>query len=292
MNGTLAGIIAILMWSSTAALVLLTGDVPGLFLTSISFFLGFAVLTIRQYVMKENISAYWTRPFGDYLFVTVGIGVYTALLYLSFKWVAPFEANTLNYLWPILLVFFAGIFHEKSLTFNGVLGFILGFAGSIILFFPRNSEAFFSNFEWGHAFALSAAIIWAAYSVFARKRHYPQGIMAPMFFFSALICLGLHLAFEQTIWPQEWGQWLAVLALGVLRISYSFWDYGMKNGNVILLASLSYFIPLISAFFLLLLGFGPTDSLVGWGAALVVSGCLVVNADQILKLFQNKRKTG
>ncbi len=289
MNGTFSGIICIVLWPFTAALVLFTGEIPAFLLTSTSFFLSFVFLTFHQGIRKENIKEYWTQDISHYVFVISGVCVYTALLYLSFKWVAIFEANVLNYLWPLLLVLFSELLHEKKLTFNRIFGILLGFVGIVVLFLPREGQPFFADFEWGHLFALGAAVVWALYSVFAQKKHYPQGIMAPVFLFSGLICLGFHLVFEQTIWPQGW-EWVAVIALGLMRILYSFWDYGMKHGNVVLLASLSYFIPLISICSLIVIGVGPKDALVGWSAGLIIIGCLLVNASQILKALQGKRE--
>lgn len=269
-------------------MVVLTGHIPGLLLCSISFLIGFFVLTISQIIRKENVFSYWKQPITNYLFVTAGVGLYTTLIYVSFKIIPPIEANTLNYLWPIFLVLLAEIFHKKSLNLNKILGIFLGFLGVLLMFMPRGSESFFTNISLGHVMALSASIIWAVYSTLARKKHYPMGIMAPMYLFSSIVCLVLHMFFEKTVWPEGTIEWFAVILVGIARISYTFWDYGMKEGNVTFLASASYFIPVFSTIFLIAIGIKPEDTLVGWSVALVLLGCLLVNANQIYWLYKNK----
>lgn len=287
MNGTLSGILAILIWSLTATFVFFTGEVPPLLMTFIVFLIGSITLTLGQYVRKEKISTYWTQPLNDYIFLVIGIGFYTSLVFLSFKLVPIFEANALNYLWPILLVLFYGLSNKNNLQWNTIIGIILGFFGVLALFWPQDGQTFFSKLEWGHILAICAALLWATYSVLSRKRKYPVGSMAPALFYSSILCLGFHLKLEETIWPQGW-EWTFIIILGVTRISYSFWDYGMKHGNVILLSSLSYFIPLISLSALTVIGAGPENASIGLGAIFIVTGCFVANSDKILKYFKRK----
>lgn len=95
------GVAAVLMWSSTAFLLAIAGNIPPLQLTSMSWGIGFIVLGGYYLVRREKIITHFNRPVSDYLFVGFGICVYTALLYCAFYYAPPFEANALNYLWPI-----------------------------------------------------------------------------------------------------------------------------------------------------------------------------------------------
>ena len=284
MNGTLSGIIAIFLWSFTSALIVFTGEVPGFLLSSVTFFLGFVTLTLYQLVSKKDIISFWRQPVGNYFFVGSGVVVYTVLLYMSFKIIPALEANSLNYLWPILLVALSSFLYKKKVSLNILFGILMGALGTFLLFFSDSKDSFFSDFQLGHLTAIIAALIWTIYSVLAAKKEYPQGVMAPVFFFSAIICFFLHKIFEQPIWPEGW-EWMAVIALGIGRISYPFWDYGMKKGDAVLLASCAYLIPLFSTIFLILIGTKPNSIFIGLGAFLIVSGCLVVNVHNFIKLF-------
>lgn len=290
MSPTLYGIVAMLMWSFLSVLLVFTGSVPGLLLTSVTLFIGALVLLAQQLVTGEDALSYWKQPLKNYLFVIAGIGGYTGLIFVAFKMTSPFEANSLNYLWPVFLVMLTAFMNKQPLKVAHIVGITLGFVGMLRLFVPHHDIGFFSNFRTGHVMAIAAAMVWAVYSVMTKKFSFPPGFMVPVFFVSAALFFVLHIFLEEHVLPQGW-EWLAVLLLGIFRISYSFWDYGMKHGNVVLLASLSYFIPLASTTFLLLFGFGPSDPMIAWGAALIITGCLIVNSEKIisrLKQFRDK----
>lgn len=283
MNPTLSGILAIFMWGCLAVLIALTGNVPGFQLASMTFFIGFLSLFVFQIVRGENVFVYWKQPLKNYILVLSGVGLYTTLLYLSFKKIPAFEANTINYLWPVFLSLLLTFSCGDRVTVVKVCGMVCGFAGMVALFYPDNEQDIFSNIGSGHIMALMAAIIWALYSVIARSFSYPSGFMAPIFLLSSFLCLFFHLQMEQTIAPSMI-EWVTITLLGVFRMSYVMWDIGMKRGNAAFLASISYLIPLISVIFLSLSGFGPSRPMAGVGAILVIAGCLFINLPGILKL--------
>lgn len=289
MKGTAAGIVAMLMWSMLGTLLAFSGDVPGLQLTAMTLFIGGVAMAAAQKISGEDMLSYWAQPLRKYLFVMGGICGYTALIYLSFKMITPMEANSLNYLWPVLLVLFATWAGRRAVGALQILGIIFGFCGALLLFLPHAGENW-TGINAGHVLAAGGAVLWAAYSVMTKNVTFPPGFMVPVFFVSSLIVAVLHFLLEPTVWPTGW-EWAVIMTLGIFRVSYSFWDYGMKHGDVIFLASLSYFIPLISTLLLILVGFGPENTVIGWGALFIVAGCLAVNMDGIRALIRRKGKT-
>jgi drug/metabolite transporter (DMT)-like permease len=287
MNPTLAGLLALAVWSTFGVMFLFVKTLPVFEVLGVVFFMAYACFTILQLMRKENICSYWHQPFSYYAFWLAGAGLYTVLIYIAFKMAPIFEANILNYLWPILLVLFAALIYKDPLPLNRIIGMMLGFAGAVIILVPPHGEALFLNFSAGHFIAILAAIVWALYSVLTRNRNYPQGFQAPMFLILSLICFVVHLGFENTVMP-DLKEWVFLFLLGGLRISYALWDYGMKKGNVTLLASMSYFLPLISSVFLISFGERPAHPLIGLGAALIIAGCLTVNADKIRRLLSSR----
>ena len=90
---------------------------------------------------------------------------------------------------------------------------------------------------------------------------------------TAILSLAVHLAVEDTLWPQGTGGWLAVLALGIGPVGAAFftWDIGMKKGDIPLLGVASYAAPLLST--LALIGAGVTSP--SWtilAAAVLITG--------------------
>lgn len=284
MNGNVVGISALVMWSVLPVLVAFTGNVPPIFLSGLVHFIGFLTCLSFQIVKKDNIFSYWRRPLADYAFWIVGAGIYTLLMLVAMKMIPIFEALILNYLWPLLLVLFSFFIQKNKISGTDVAGMAIGFIGIAVLFFPSHDHLF-ADFTIGHAIAIFAATLWALYSVLAKKKSYPAGFFAPLFLIFSLICFALHFVYEPTIMPIGI-EWIAVILLGIFRVSYICWDYAMRHGNVIFLASLSYFLPLISSLFLVMMNLGPHKPGVALGAALIIAGCLIVNFQHIRKLIR------
>ena len=284
MNGTLSGFIALLIWSTTAALIGLVGRLPPLEVTAFTWLI--ASLSLAGFFMAkgENIWLYVRRPLSDYLFVTLSMGIYTALYYMAFKYAPAFEANTLNYLWPIFLMLFISLFQKAPVTIFTISGMIFGFFGSLLLFLTHSEGASFGTFNIGHIMAIGASIIWALYSCFSRNKRYPVGFLIPVFIISGIGTFACHFLFENwvTPGPAEWG---VIFLLGFARLGYAFWDYGMRHGNQVLVTSASYFTPLSSTLILILFGFGTTNPAIACAAALIIAGCLIVNGDKIKNAF-------
>lgn len=287
-NGTAIGLIGVSMWVLTTVFFAYISTIPPLQLVSMVFFLGYLSMTLAQLYKKEDIVSYWRRPLTDYLFWLGTAGFYSILIFFSFRIVPIFEANILNYLWPILLMIFAALINNERVTIVKIFGGVLGFLGSIAVFMPSAGVGFFEDFHWGHGLSLFSASIWALYSVYTKRFTYPVGFLGPAFLVFSTFCAISHFLFEPTIIPLPY-EWFVIIALGVFRVSYAFWDYGMKHGDVILLASTSYFLPLISSLALVVLGFGPVRPGIAIGAALIIIGCLTVNFDQLKLLWLRQR---
>ncbi len=287
MNGTLSGIIAILMWSFMASLIIFSGQTSPLTLTALSLFIGAITLLGFHGIRGESFNKLKSISFYDYLFVTCGVCLYTSFVYISFKISDPVEANILNYLWPVLLGIFSGIRHKKPIAFYEFLGLIVSFLGVFLIFYGKDQKSFFDEINLGHIFAISAAFIWAGYSTFAKERQYSQTIMIPVFLLSALACLIVELILSTPVLPKGM-EWLAVFVLGVFRISYAFWDYGMKNGNVLILSSLSYATPLLSFLVLISFGFNTNSQFIFLSVLLVTAGCFLTNYNSLKKWVSKK----
>jgi drug/metabolite transporter (DMT)-like permease len=287
MSGTTIGLMAVAMWSVTTVLIAYMTTVPPLELLGLVFFFGFVSLTIFQIVRKEDINSYWKQPIRNYLFWLSTAGFYSILIFIAFMTVPIFEANILNYIWPVLLIAFAATLNKEKVTPIQFFGGVLGFIGAVTVFLPANGQPAFADFHWGHALSLFSASVWALYSTLAKKIKYPNGFLAPAFFVFSLVVAALHFTFEKTVMPQPY-EWLIILVLGFFRISYAMWDYGMKHGDVILLASSSYFLPLISSILLVGLGFGPHNEMIGLGAAFIIASCIIVNSKNLKILLQRK----
>lgn len=289
MNPNLAGILAIVMWSVSPLLIIGAGDTPPFMMGFLALTFASVVLFARSLFLKHNFKEIIFQPVTAYLLTTYGIGGYVVFWFLGFNNAPAFEANTLNYLWPILLVALSHFFTKDKLNLQKILGLLLGFTGTILLFSQGKHIDIHGQFFWGYVFALVGALIWATYSTATRYVDFPNRSMAVFMLIPGLISLGIHLCIEEPYTPSR-GELLFVGFLGLTRISFVFWDYAMKHGQIIFISSLSYFIPVISTALLMSFGHVPRNEIILISAMLVIGGCLVVNFRDVISMWKKFKK--
>lgn len=286
MNPTMIGMIATLMWSCAAVFVAMADRIPAFQLMAVTWLIGALAVAAYNAATGNLRLAHWKRPLRDYLFVLAGIAGNTVLYYFAFKMAPPFEANTLNYLWPIMLIAFIDITERKKPDPRQLAGMALGFAGCVLLL-SGGKEGAFEHLTAGHLYAICGATVWALYCCFAKNRDYPSGFMVPIYLVSTLIFAAGHFAAETWVAPDAI-EWLAIIVIGLIDTAYVFWDHGIRKGNRTLLTSVSYFIPLFSTILLVAGGFGAQSPAIMLAAAMVIAGCITVNWPQVKKAFLRK----
>ena len=288
MNPTLSGIVSLLIFSIGTVLIALSGDVPGYQLSAITLCIGAITLFLFLYARNREVIRALKAPVSTYFLVTMGVGLYVALLNLAFKSGPAFEINILNYLWPVFLVVFSNILHKRKFLMSELAGMFLGFLGISLVFLSDQTGVFYTVYV-GHYYAVGAAIVWALYSSLIHEREYSVVLLVPAMFVSGIICAILHLLFEETVWTQPFSVWAFILLLSVSRFAYAMWDYGVRHGDKILLSSLSYFVPVLSVIYFSVLGFQPISSGTALGGILIIISSLIVNSHRIMRFHKRKR---
>jgi drug/metabolite transporter (DMT)-like permease len=216
---------------------------------------------------------------GSWALGLYGLLGYHAVYFLALKTAPPIEANLINYLWPLLIVVFAGLFPKAldgvPLGAMQITGALLGLAGSALIV---GRGVTFSGGLVGYLSAFAAALIWSTYSVLSRRQAHVPTVAVVGYCALAAVGAGLcHVLFETTVMPTTLSQWLAILALGIGPMGFAFyaWDMGMKHGNITLLGAASFATPLISTLVLAATGLGTLTSTVALAAALITSGAVL-----------------
>src|SRR5699024_6485148 len=96
-----------------------------------------------------------------------------------------------------------------------------------------------------------AAILWGIYCNIS-KRYGDGQNGVPLFFGGVALALWLKFLIgdQILIFPDTPRPYIEMVVAGVIiGSSYSFWEYGIQHGNMIVLATLSYFTPLLSILF-------------------------------------------
>ena len=269
-GSTLAGLGALALWAFLAVLSRLAAGLPPLQLTAMAFGVaglggvGFLAATRRLGALRQRPAA-WAHGVG-------GLFGYHALYFAALAYAPAVEANLLNYLWPLLIVLLSAPLLGLRLGPRRLAGVGLGVAGCAVLL---GSGARFPVEAWfGFVCAVGAAVVWALYSVLAKRlAAVPTEAVAGFCAASALLATLAHLVFEPTVAPDA-RQWLAVLLLGAGPVGAAFflWDVGMKRGDPRLLGTLAYAVPVLSTLLLVARGEGALTPALLLALVLVAGG--------------------
>ena len=270
MNATLLGVGALALWAFLALLSRMAAGVPPLQLTAMSFCVaaitGLGVVAARgELVALRQPPVAWAHGVG-------GLFGYHALYFAALAYAPAVEANLLNYLWPLLIVLLSAPILGLRLGPRRMAGVVLGFLGCAVLL---GGGARFPASAWfGFLCAIGCALVWALYSVTARRlAQVPTGAVAGFCGGAALLALPAHLLLEASVWPDP-RQALAALLLGLGPVGAAFflWDRGMKGGDPRLLGTLAYGVPVASTLLLVAAGAGEFTWNLALAMGLVVGG--------------------
>lgn len=281
---TLLGFSAILLWSSLVGLLkklssLLGADYAVTLMYSLSaviLLLIFRIPNLRVIPKKYLICA-------SLLFLVYEL-CFSYAIALAQTPQQAIEISLVNYLWPSLTVVMLIIFKELKFSLFVVLGLMVSMSGIILIQTGNNQFSlsllishFMSN-PLSYILAFIGATLWAIYCVITRK--YSQGHNPiSLYFIMITIVLWIKLlmahpfetlpSLDLTVLPYLFAVGFAT-ALG-----YAAWNIGIIKGNITFLVTLSYFSPIFSTLFSMLI-LQTALSIEFWhGVCLVTLGSLI-----------------
>jgi len=276
-RATLVGASAILIWATMALLTALVGPVPPFQLVAMAFAVGAAAGFAVQVVRGRPLLQPLRQPPSVWLLGVAGLFGYHVFYFLALQSAPAVEANLINYLWPLLIIVFAGLLPGEHLGRPQITGAAAGLAGTLLLVTGGQGLTIRADYAAGYLSALACAVTWAAYSVLSRRfGQVPTEAVTGFCLVTAILAALCHLTFETTVWPQGWG-WLYVLAMGIgpLGAAFFVWDVGVKRGDIQTLGALSYATPLLSTGLLILAGRATLSWPVAVACALIVGGAVI-----------------
>lgn len=281
LRATLVGAVAILLWATLALLTTVT-TVPALQLTAMTFTVAAAAAVLLWRLRGDGVLRHFRLPARVWALGLFGLFGYHALYFLALKLAPPLEASLINYLWPLLIVLFAGLLPGERLRWFHVAGAALGLAGTVVLVAGRGDVAFATGHALGYAAAFVAAFTWAAYSVLSRRfAAVPTDAIGAFCAATALLSWVVHALTESFVMPADAVEWavIAALGLGPAGLAFFCWDHGVKRGDVRALGTLAYATPLFSSLLLIVFGQGALTLPVALACALIVGGAILGTGD-------------
>ena len=113
-RATLIGAGAVFLWGSLAILTTLTGDVPPFQMVAIAFGVAFVIALTKWVVRGETVLHQFRHPGLAWSIGIIGLFGYHVRVFTALKSAPPVQANLINYLWPLLIVFFRHCFRERN----------------------------------------------------------------------------------------------------------------------------------------------------------------------------------
>lgn len=284
-RATLIGSFAIILWSSLALLTSLSGTMPPFQLSAITFSIG-ALAGLGYCALKPSRFRAFAQPLPVWLLGISGLFGYHFFYFTALRNAPPTQAGLIAYLWPLLIIIFSAFLPGEKLRVHHVFGGLLGLFGAAMLVTNGTSLNLNSEHLFGYAMAFTCAFIWSAYSVSTRLfTAVPTQLVAGFCAGTALLSGLAHLAFEQTVWPTQTVQWLAIIALGLGPVGLAFylWDFGIKHGNIQTMGALSYAAPLLHTFLLVLVGMAVPSWTLAIACLLITGGAIFAAKDMIFK---------
>ncbi|MBB3952074.1 DMT family transporter [Aureimonas jatrophae] len=286
---TALGFSAILMWALLALLTARSGTVPPFQLAAMTFALG-TLVGIASLAARGVSWRVLRQPASVWLLGVGGLFGYHAVYFAALRNAPAAQASLIAYLWPLLIVFGSALLPGERLRWYHVAGAVLGLGGAALIITGGGTTGFSGSYAFGYMLAGACAMIWTAYSLLSRRfADVPSDVVTGFCAATALLSLVCHLLFETTVWPATGGQWLAVLALGLLPVGAAFyvWDIGVKRGDIQLLGAASYAAPLLSTLVLVLAGEAVLTARVA-GAAVLITGGAVLAALPLFRRLASK----
>jgi drug/metabolite transporter (DMT)-like permease len=275
----LAGIGAILLWSSLALLTAASGAVPPFELAALTFAVGGGLGLIVT--AARGRLATLRQPWPVWAVGVGGLFGYHALYFAALRHAPPAQAGLIAYLWPLLIVLLSAALPGHRLSPRHLVGAALGLGGVGLLVIDASSTARFDpRFATGYALAFVCAFVWSGYSVLSRRfRSVPTEAVTGFCLVTAALATIAHRATEVTVWPESGREWAAIVALGLGPVGAAFflWDHGVKHGDIRALGVLSYAAPVLSTLILVLFGFAQPTASLGAACGLIVVGAAVAS---------------
>ncbi|EGO62564.1 aromatic amino acid DMT transporter YddG [Acetonema longum] len=281
-HATLIGLISILFWSTMVGLIHSVSELLGP-LGGIAMIYTFAAALL---IVIFGVPPIKTLPWrylliGGFLFVAYEMSFALAIGYAK-NGAQAIEVNIVNYLWPCLTILSSIIFNKQRSTLLIIPGLTLSLFGVCWVMGGEKGldlAVMVSNIQSNpvsYVLAFIGAFLWAGYCTVTSK--FAEGKNgATLFFILITIVLwvkffmsgsaALHLSMRAIIY--------ILMAGGAVGLGYACWNFGILHGNVSMLASASYFTPVLSSLLASLLLNAPLSVSFWQGVLMVCLGSIL-----------------
>src|SRR5512133_412676 len=253
---TFAGFAAILLWSTTVALVRSLSEQLGPISAAAAVYLiGGVFCLVRLWWGRAASNNFTGGSFTRLAGCGLVFVLYTAALFFAIGMAKDrqqvVEIGLVNYLWPAATIWFSLVMLRQRVGLLLIPGTLMALGG-IWIVMTQGAEVSWRSFlvhlqsnPAAYGMALTAALSWAFYSNLTRLWG-SQGAVEIFIPVTGVVLFALRfVAGEHWVWS---GRALieATVLGGITALAYVLWDVAMRKGDLLVVAAGAYFTPLLS----------------------------------------------
>lgn len=199
----------------------------------------------------------------------------------------PIHASLITSIAPILTLVFAALYLKEKVTFNKVLGIMIGTSGAAILILMNTQKGDYPTSVLGDILCLCAQFSFAIYlTVFLKlvKKYSPITVCKWIFTY-ALICyfpIAYRDIVQDNILQLPLDVWIRIFIISVpcTYITFLLTMTAQKRLSPTTISTYNYFLPLLGVSLSVILGLGTINYFTIIAAVMIFTGVIIVNKRQ------------
>lgn len=254
-GATACGLLAIILWSTAAALIRSVSEMFGpLAGSALIYSLGAAMLMALLGRPRLRATSWRYLIGGSALFVAYEVCLSLALGFANSRYQA-IELGVVNYLWPCLTVLLAIVMNGQKARWMIVPGTALALFGIVWVVSGEglSVDSIVANVQsnpLSYSLALACAITFALYCNITRRYAGGQNLVVLFFVLTAIVLWGKYAVSGEIMPAFSLRNSLELIAASTAMAGgYALWNMGILRGNLTLLATASYCAPVLSSAF-------------------------------------------
>lgn len=225
---------------------------------------------------------------GRYIVNSMFLGLlnpflYYMVLFKAYSLLPAYEAQPLNYTWPIMISLMSALFLKEKLGFRTIIGLLTAFAGVVVI--ATRGDVFNLRFHdpEGVILAVGSSVIWGSYWILnvLDKREAPSKLFGT--FLAGTVYSALYLLFSGSFWVKSPVYILGAAYVGLFEMGITFflWMKGLTlSKNRARTSTLAYLSPFISLIFITLILHEKISVYSITGLVLIIGGILFQQLDK------------
>ncbi len=276
---TLIGISALMLWSTLVGMLRLSSELFGPIYSVTYIYTFSAIILFLLYGLPDFKKA--SKKFlliSSFLFVTFELCFAFSITFANSS-TKSIEMNIIFNIWPTLIIMILALLKEEKINLLTIVGVTMSFIGIIVINYNKNFNFIDNIIENPLSYFLIflASLLWAIYCVYTKKYSNGSNGISLYFMLTAITLWIITISTKGLYIPQlDINSYFVVFITALfLSLGYLAWNVGIIKGNMPVLIMLSYFSPILSSSFSVVILHSHLSTNFWYGTLIVTFGSLI-----------------